>query len=363
VSSLTYEETGLYYYGARYYNPLIGRFITPDSIVQAPYDPQSLNRYSYCRNNPINYIDPTGHKWSWKKFWNSFAGAFVGAIVTVLTAGASAPFWIAGMLGGMTGGAITGGLEGGWQGALIGAGMGGALGALGGWGVANFGWQFGAGMLVAGAGVAGATNSWDSFAGGFTGGITGAAVGNGMDSYFHDPLSSTDPEGGVRNGTVEGRGINTTSKKALQVANETGSRVVYTESRGIAADIVRGGMQLLFKNSLASRQFAQYAIGHPLTNYNLHSEMTLTALGAAKSLGAQGAKISGSHFRLVSPFYSKTAAINTFQAIGATVDYVPLHLADSAGLFVFNPVTAPIYGVLGAVTLEHFHSYESYQPK
>jgi len=57
------SSTGLYYYGARYYDPQVGRFITPDTIVQAPYDPQSLNRYSYCRNNPINYVDPSGNSW------------------------------------------------------------------------------------------------------------------------------------------------------------------------------------------------------------------------------------------------------------------------------------------------------------
>ncbi|MBU0707298.1 RHS repeat-associated core domain-containing protein, partial [Patescibacteria group bacterium] len=49
-------STGLYYYSARYYDPDLGRFISPDSIVQAPYDPQTLNRYSYCRNNPVKYI-------------------------------------------------------------------------------------------------------------------------------------------------------------------------------------------------------------------------------------------------------------------------------------------------------------------
>ena len=54
-------ETGLYNYDARLYDPLIGRFISPDSIVPRPYDPQSLNRYSYCRNNPLIYTDPTGH--------------------------------------------------------------------------------------------------------------------------------------------------------------------------------------------------------------------------------------------------------------------------------------------------------------
>ena len=55
-------ETGLYNYKARLYDPSIGRFITPDSIIPDPYDPQSLNRYSYCRNNPLIYVDPSGHE-------------------------------------------------------------------------------------------------------------------------------------------------------------------------------------------------------------------------------------------------------------------------------------------------------------
>jgi RHS repeat-associated protein len=55
-------ETGLYYYGARYYDPTIGRFISPDTIVPDYSDPQSLNRYSYVRNNPLGYIDPDGHE-------------------------------------------------------------------------------------------------------------------------------------------------------------------------------------------------------------------------------------------------------------------------------------------------------------
>jgi len=54
-------ETGLYYYGARYYDPVLARFISPDPIVPDPTDPQSLNRYSYTRNNPLRYIDPTGN--------------------------------------------------------------------------------------------------------------------------------------------------------------------------------------------------------------------------------------------------------------------------------------------------------------
>jgi RHS repeat-associated protein len=59
------DSTGLYYYNARYYDPTIGRFISADSVVQSISNPQTLNRYSYCANNPLNSIDPTGN-FSWK---------------------------------------------------------------------------------------------------------------------------------------------------------------------------------------------------------------------------------------------------------------------------------------------------------
>jgi RHS repeat-associated protein len=49
-------------YNARYYDPRLGRFISPDSIVHNPSNPNDLNRYSYGRNNPLKYIDPTGHQ-------------------------------------------------------------------------------------------------------------------------------------------------------------------------------------------------------------------------------------------------------------------------------------------------------------
>ena len=57
---------------------MIGRFITPDTIVQAPQDPQTLNRYAYCRNNPVKYIDPSGH--GFKKWFKEFFGNNAGWI-------------------------------------------------------------------------------------------------------------------------------------------------------------------------------------------------------------------------------------------------------------------------------------------
>jgi RHS repeat-associated protein len=55
------DGTGLLYYGARYYDPALGRFASADSIAPSKGDPQSRNRYSYVLNNPLKFIDPTGH--------------------------------------------------------------------------------------------------------------------------------------------------------------------------------------------------------------------------------------------------------------------------------------------------------------
>ncbi len=53
---------GIYQFGARFYSPKLGRFLSADTIVPGYANPQNLNRYSYVRNNPIKYIDPTGHR-------------------------------------------------------------------------------------------------------------------------------------------------------------------------------------------------------------------------------------------------------------------------------------------------------------
>lgn len=52
---------GLMDYNARYYSPILGRFVSPDSIVPEPTRSGGYNRYRYARNSPLMYTDPTGH--------------------------------------------------------------------------------------------------------------------------------------------------------------------------------------------------------------------------------------------------------------------------------------------------------------
>ena len=56
------DGTGLQYYNARYYDPTLGTFISPDTIVPDPGTLIDYNRYAYSRANPLKYNDPSGHE-------------------------------------------------------------------------------------------------------------------------------------------------------------------------------------------------------------------------------------------------------------------------------------------------------------
>ena len=74
------QSTGLYYLNARYYNPEDGRFMTEDSYRGEIMNPETGHLYVYCANNPVNYVDPSGH----------FAAAMYTVIKLVLVGGAVA---------------------------------------------------------------------------------------------------------------------------------------------------------------------------------------------------------------------------------------------------------------------------------
>ena len=56
------EGFGLMFYNARWYDPYLNHMTQPDSIVPDPYNSQDYDRYSYVRNNPLKYTDPSGHR-------------------------------------------------------------------------------------------------------------------------------------------------------------------------------------------------------------------------------------------------------------------------------------------------------------
>lgn len=122
---------------ARLYDPVVGRFLSPDPYVQAPDFSQNFNRYAYAMNNPLRYVDENG------EFIHIIIGAIIGGTVNLIYKAVSGQlhsfkdgfvaFGIgaaAGGLGAATGGlafAAAGGAAGGIGGFLAGA-AGGAAG-------------------------------------------------------------------------------------------------------------------------------------------------------------------------------------------------------------------------------------------
>lgn len=115
--------SGLLYLTSRYYHPVLGRFISPDSLVGEAGRLGDWNLYAYCNNNPLIYADPSGHGWlEWllggiaivaSVFVPGTTAVVVGA-VSGATAGGIAAYERGGdvwnILGGMLFGAAVGGL-------------------------------------------------------------------------------------------------------------------------------------------------------------------------------------------------------------------------------------------------------------
>jgi RHS repeat-associated protein len=95
-------ETGLYYYEARYYDPLIGRFVsmdplvldeakkTPETLLTILMDPQSLNAFTYVLNNPVKFVDEFGESAEVRILGAAQIAdgimSFVGSAATIVTA-------------------------------------------------------------------------------------------------------------------------------------------------------------------------------------------------------------------------------------------------------------------------------------
>jgi RHS repeat-associated protein len=126
------ELSGLIHMNARVYDSDIGRFLSADTVIQDPHDSQSYNRYSYVRNNPLKYTDPTGNSW-WTKFRDKWLKPIVSIVISaVIIAGSGGVGLLGGLLGnigvaggaalagGISGAIMTGTVTGAFKGALFG---------------------------------------------------------------------------------------------------------------------------------------------------------------------------------------------------------------------------------------------------
>jgi len=242
--------TGLILFPARAYDPALGRFLQPDPFVQAPADPQTLNRYSYARNNPVNLVDPTGYS-----FWSKFVASIAAVFTFVATGGNIA--LAAGVFGAVDGGISAYQAGAGWSGALQAAGIGFAAGFYGG----------GIGA-VAGSFVG-------SFAGAAAGSIAGGAVGGASAGAIGAALSGGNVLHSAAAGAASGAVFGGTYNFSLPVAM-MGSAVVGAVVAG--ADPVEALVE--GAGSYAGTYVGGYAAGYA-------SGHTMPADGQLEPLGVQ----------------------------------------------------------------------------
>ncbi len=82
------DPTGLIYLSARYYDPYTGRFLELDPLMGHLSDPQTLDRYVYCANNPLIHTDPKGRD-PWLGVAGFVGGFLAGVTVSLITQAAS----------------------------------------------------------------------------------------------------------------------------------------------------------------------------------------------------------------------------------------------------------------------------------
>jgi len=272
------DETGLYFYGARYYNPSLGRFITPDSIVQDPTNPVTLNRYAYTGNNPVNNIDPSGHSF-WKKIGNFFKKA--------------ATYLIGGVLGAPY---VEAAFEGNWG--MV------AQGALNAIGLLSGNPFF---MVSAGLNIIADNNAYYGGSEGFTRGLKYAStavaaayvawnVGVGIKEWAVGKANITDLAGNpasLESGdSIYNNGMLTDLEKAKsqaayfnKVKNAGITKIAHNQTNGFIADFTESFLQKITFTSSIDRQLANAVQG--LNNITLvgHSQGTLTVGNALLNLG------------------------------------------------------------------------------
>ena len=167
---------GLINMNARLYDPVLGRFLSPDPYVQMLDYTQAFNRYSYCMNSPLCYVDENG-----EFIWFVIGAAVIGGAINVATHWKSIDnvwqglgyFGVGAAAGAI--GAATGGIAGG-------AGfIGGAIGGFVGGATSGFTLGFGNTLMDGGSiGDAWRNGVNGALTGAVTGSVTGGLIGGGM---------------------------------------------------------------------------------------------------------------------------------------------------------------------------------------
>jgi RHS repeat-associated protein len=163
----------LYNMNGRLYDPVVGRFLSPDNYVQMPDNTQNFNRYSYALNNPLKFTDPDGESLI---LLAAIIGGWMGMGQAMISSDKQG--W--GLVGDMA------------KGLFVGA----AVGAAGAWTGGAVAGAIGTGGFLGGAA--------SGFVGGFSGGFVGGAGGAWMNGADFGQGLSAGLNGGITSGLISG---------------------------------------------------------------------------------------------------------------------------------------------------------------
>lgn len=347
----------------------MGRFISADGIVQAPMDPQTLNRYTYVRNNPVIYTDPTGHIFGIDDF---IIGAIIGAVIGGVSSGIQSD-WDMEAVGW---GALAGGLSGGTL-----ATPASTLGSFGGLAHLSAGASLGSQVAGAagwadGADIMQQTAMWSGIA--FTGWNVGVGIKDwaAAESKYYQisrngnmtsgvPISKSDivSQYGKSGAKTFTNGVGMDIHEAMNMAANQGADILhYNPTHGMIADMVESTLGVLTHTDSLGRD-----LGGLMTQVRLdmvgYSQGTIIGSNAMIYAGLKGGAVSGSTF---APFgkavgmgrfaySSHMAGVNMLYGSGKTSPFDVIRLISSEA----NPL-GYVQGAIGLVTGVGFQQHTSY---
>lgn len=329
------DETGLYFYNARYYDPDLGRFITADTLVPNFNNPQNLNRYTYANNNPVNNIDPSGHGW-FSKLWKSFKKNVLGhlinairltfAILTFPVNPVGSTLEIASVVAAYTG-----------------RGDSQKTSRILGW--ASLGWNVGQGVH----------NAFDE----------GEVQLLGADGEIISDYSQVE--------NVLGTGINTTQRGALRALHNANKNlsikydaVIWNKTHGAVSDFVESGIVKFTGSKTLSNEYAKIInnvrFANPTALFDVHSEGTILFTRAFQDLPANS--LNNATVNFYGTAVLETTARNSFLIPGGSTGVLTFNSRFSDPITSFfgslNPVRMVVGGGAGIATLGKSHNIYGY---
>ncbi len=278
------DTVGLIHMNGRVYDPVIGRFMTADPIIQAADNLQSYNRYAYVMNNPFMYTDPSGFS-AWTNFRDKFAKPVAIMAASYFTAG-----WAAGAYSSSAIQAVSIAVPGTTLTTITSAQLasitatshivGGAVGGFAG-GFLGSGGDLKAGLI---GGITGAGFGWAGNIGG-----TGTLGANSLERYAAHALV------GCASGEMSGGGCGVGAFSAVAgkfASNQTAG--LDNISSGIAATVAGGTISVIgggkFENGAMTAAFGylfnQMASKNPVTvQAGISGQIGAWVIGGAAELG------------------------------------------------------------------------------